>query len=176
MYDGGAAQIRELIESAVEVKPEPPRPLMRELAPADVFPADALGDILGGAARAIHDRVQAPVAICGQSVLGAATLAVQGFADVVLPIGPGQPKPVSNFLVTVAGSGERKSECDKQALWAIRVHEKALRAAYDVDAAAYENDKAAWDKARDHAIRNNKGNKSKTRRSGADLSIALRKI
>ena len=52
---------------------EPPRPLMRELPPADPFPVDALGPVLAPAARAIHDRVQAPMAICGQSVLAAAT-------------------------------------------------------------------------------------------------------
>src|SRR5215813_9580287 len=88
---------------------EPPRPLMRELPPADPFPVDALGDVLGAAARAIHDRVQAPVAIGGQSVLGAATLAVQGHADVVLPIGNGQARPISSNFITVAASGERKS-------------------------------------------------------------------
>jgi Protein of unknown function (DUF3987) len=54
----------------------------------------------------------------------------------------------------------------------VRVHEKALRAAYDVDAAAYENDKAAWDKARDHAIRNNKGNRSKIRAALEELGPA----
>ncbi len=111
----GAGEVRRLVTEAEEVKPEPPRPLMRELPPADPFPVDALGDVLGAAARAIHDRVQAPIAIGGQSVLGAATLAAQGHADLVLPIGPGQPRPISSFLITVANSGERKTECDKQA-------------------------------------------------------------
>jgi hypothetical protein len=59
-----------------QVNPEGPRPLMRERPPADPFPIDALGDVLGAGARAIHDRVRAPLAICAQSVLGAATLAV----------------------------------------------------------------------------------------------------
>jgi hypothetical protein len=35
---------------------------MRELPPADPFPVDALGPVLGSAARAIHDRVRAPLA------------------------------------------------------------------------------------------------------------------
>jgi hypothetical protein len=68
-----------------EIKPEPPRPLMREVPPADPFPVDTLGTILSPAARAIHDRVQAPIAICGNSVLGAANLSVHGHADVALP-------------------------------------------------------------------------------------------
>lgn len=146
-----------------DVTPEPPRPLMRELPPADPFPVDALGGVLGAAARAIHDRVQAPIAIGGQSVLGAATLAVQGHADVLLPIGPGQPKPISSFFITVASSGERKTECDKQALWAIRAREKALRDAYHTDLPAYQDDRITWERARDHAIKAGKGDRAKIR-------------
>src|SRR5262245_47657467 len=93
---------RESVRMVEDVKAEAPRPLMRELPPADPFPVDALGDVLAPAARAIHDRVQAPLAICGQSVLAAADLATQAHVDVVLPIGGGQPKPVSNYFVTVA--------------------------------------------------------------------------
>src|ERR1700731_3165530 len=70
----GAAEVRRLVDTAEDIKPEPPRPLMRELPPADPFPVDELGGVLGAAARAIHDRLQAPLAICGQSVLAAATL------------------------------------------------------------------------------------------------------
>jgi hypothetical protein len=156
----GAAEIRRLVTGAEEVKPEPPRPLMRELPPADPFPVDALGDVLGTAARAIHDRVQAPVAIGAQSVLGAATLAVQGHADVELPIGGGSAKPVSCYFVTVAATGERKSECDRQALWPIEKHEAALRVSRDRELPAYINDKAAWDRAREVAIRTGKGIRS----------------
>ena len=97
------------VTAAKEVKPESPRPLMRELPPADPFPIDALG-VLAPAARAIHDRVQAPQAICGQSVLAAATLAVQGHADVELPTG--QKRPLTNFYLTIAATGERKTSVD----------------------------------------------------------------
>jgi hypothetical protein len=72
----GAERVREFVFGAEDVKPEPPRPLMRELLPADPFPVDALGDVLGAAAQGINDRVQAPMAICGQSVLAAAALGV----------------------------------------------------------------------------------------------------
>jgi Protein of unknown function (DUF3987) len=161
--DDGVIEIRRIIAGAEEVKPEPPRPLMREMPPADRFPVDALGEVLGAAACAIHDRVQAPIAIGGQSVLAAATLAVQAHADVVLPIGPGQPKPISNFLITVASSGERKTECDKQALWPIRLREKALREAHNAALPAYQDDKAAWEKARDHAIKAGNGDRAKIR-------------
>ena len=38
--------IRAIVENAEDEKAEPPRPLMRELPPADPFPVDALGDVL----------------------------------------------------------------------------------------------------------------------------------
>ena len=153
----GAAEVRRIVDMAEDVQPEAPRPLMREMPPADPFPVDALGDVLAHAARAIHDRVQSPIAIGAQSVLGAATLAVQGHADVELPIGGGSARPVSCYFVTVAATGERKSECDRQALWPVEKHEAALRASWDRDLPAYVNDKAAWDRAREMAIRTGKG-------------------
>jgi hypothetical protein len=156
----GAAEVRRLVDTAEDIKPEPPRPLMRELPPADPFPVDELGGVLGAAARAIHDRLQAPLAICGQSVLAAATLTVQGHADVVLPIGAGQKRPVSGYFVTVAATGERKSACDTEAAWPINRHEAALRAMYDRDLPAYENDKLAWDKAREAAVKRGKGDRT----------------
>src|SRR5262249_53471919 len=119
---------------------EPPRPLMRELPPADPFPIDALGDVLAPTARAIQDRVQAPLAICGQSVLASATLAVQAYANVMLPIGGERIKPLSSYFVTIAETGDRKTECDFHAGWAISKHEKNLREKYDAARLSYEND------------------------------------
>ena len=156
----GAERVRDSLLGAEEVKAEPPRPLMRELPPADPFPVEALGEVLAPAARAIHDRVQAPLAICGQSLLAAANLATQALVDVVLPIGGGQPKPVSNWFVTVATTGERKSECDRQAGWPIRKREKEMRDKYDVELPSYTNSKTAWDKARDVAIKRGKGDRA----------------
>jgi hypothetical protein len=146
--------------SGETVAREPPRPLTRDLPPADPFPVDALGNLLGNAALAIHDRVQAPMAIGGQSVLGAAALAAQGHADIALPIGAGSARPLSLYLITVAATGERKSECDRQALWPIEKHEANLRASYEADAPDYLNSKTAWDKAREAAVKAGKGNKS----------------
>lgn len=156
-------RVRAGIDDAEEVRLEPPRPLTRELPPADPFPVDALGSVLGPAANAIQDRVHAPLAIGGQAVLGAASLALQGHADVMLPIGQGQPRPIGSFLITVGESGERKSECDRQALWPIRAREKALREKHDFDMPSYLNDKAAWDRAREHTLRACQGDKAKIR-------------
>ena len=137
------------------IKSEPPRPLAREVPPADPFPVDALGDVLAPAARAIHDRTQAPLAICGQSVLAATTLAVQGHADVEPPTG--QKKPLSIFLLSIAETGERKTAVDEQALWPIWKREANLRERYGAEVADCNNAKEAWDKARETA----KGGKNK---------------
>jgi hypothetical protein len=143
--------IRATVENADDVRSEPPRALMRELPPADPFPADALGRLLGSAARAIQDRVRAPLAICGQSVLATSTLAVQAHANIELPMG--HMKPLSCFFVSVAATGERKSAVDHEALWPVRKREAALREVYVGERLEYENDEAAWKKARDAACR-----------------------
>src|SRR3954453_11124313 len=95
----GAERIRDAVNDAPQVKPEPPRPLMRELAPATPFPADALG-ILKTTARATTDPTRAPRATCGQSLLGTPNLAVEPNAHFDFPCGGGPVKPISCYLVT----------------------------------------------------------------------------
>ncbi|MDQ3556749.1 MAG: DUF3987 domain-containing protein, partial [Gemmatimonadota bacterium] len=159
---GTVEQLKERVRAAplwtpesVPAAPLPaPTPLMRKLAPAEPFPVGTLGDVLGSAAAAIHEQVQAPLAICGQSVLAAATLAVQGHADVELPTR--QAKPLSGFFVTVAASGERKSACDAVALWPVRKREAALRAAHDAERPAWENLRDSWEKQRAQILGNRK--------------------
>src|SRR5262249_7189413 len=60
----GLDRVKECLRGATapDEVAEPPRPLMREVSPADPFPIDALGKILGDAALAIHDRIRAPLA------------------------------------------------------------------------------------------------------------------
>jgi len=154
--DPGA--IRAILEQAEEMRVEPPRPLTRQMPSADAFPVDALGDVLGAAARAIHDRVQAPLAICSQSVLAAAALAVQAHADVQLPMG--HVRPVSDFFVTVAETGARKSASDTEATSPIRKREQTLGETRDAELPNYVNDKTAWEKARDDAVKRGKGNRA----------------
>jgi Protein of unknown function (DUF3987) len=148
--DGGAVPPGEVIQL------EPPQPLTRELPPADPFPVDALGGILCPAAVAIQDRIRAPLAIAAQSVLATATLAVQAHADVVLPIGSGIGKPVSEFFVTIAATGERKTGCDDQAAWPIARREKALRETYDAELTTYQDARLAWERTREAVARDRK--------------------
>jgi hypothetical protein len=158
---------RERANEKTAHKPEPPRPLIRTLPPANPFPVDALGDVLGNAARAINDRVQAPMAICGQSVLATATLAVQGHADTQLPTG--HIKPVSSFFLTVAETGERKTAGDSEALESVAKWERELRESYDNDFPKYENNMEAWEEARNKAKKDAKGNQAAIKLAFANI-------
>jgi putative DNA primase/helicase len=77
------------------------------------FSSHALGSVLGPAVQAIASAVQTPEALAAGSVLAAAAVACQPLADVRMP--HGQAAPLSLFMVTVAGSGDRKSACDSAA-------------------------------------------------------------
>lgn len=121
------------VTSSTHRLPEP-EPLRRPLPPATPYPIDALGPVLSAAARRIHEVVQAPAALCGQSILAAASLAAQAHADVVVD---GRRDPLSLFVMTIAESGERKSAADRVALEAHRVHERAALDQYGADMQMY---------------------------------------
>ena len=48
--------IKDTYDEASEFEPEAPRPLYREVSPATEYPVDALGVVLGPAAKAINDH------------------------------------------------------------------------------------------------------------------------
>ena len=135
------------LQKSQELQPsEAPRPLRRETSPAESFPTDALGDVLGGAARAIVDKVRCADALACSSVLAAACLTAQSHADVVIPA-TGSARPLSIFLVSVAATGDRKSAADHAATWSMRQHEKRLREQYETDIVDYRRAKRAFDAA-----------------------------
>ncbi len=105
----------------------PPAPLVRETPPPEPFPLAALGPILAAAAQAIAEIVQVPHALAGNSVLAAAALAAQPHANVQTL---GGARPLSLFILTIAGSGDRKTSADAVALAPIREHERQLHKAF----------------------------------------------
>lgn len=112
-----------------------PELLRRPSAAPAAYPLDALGDCLGMAAERLHAVLQCPAALCGQSLLSAASLAAQAQADVVID---GRHEPLSLWHVTVAESGERKSAADQWALRAHRDHERDAADEYRQAQAAFE--------------------------------------
>lgn len=139
-------QVEKAIKNAPVVHMEPPQPLRKKADPPVEFPVEALGEILGNAATAIQDKIQAPLAICAQSVLATAALAVQGHADVLLPFG--QTRPISNYWLTIAGSGERKTAVDHEANAPLVEYEAELSEQYNIDHEAWKNKRDAWEKHR----------------------------
>jgi Protein of unknown function (DUF3987)/Toprim domain len=129
----GTDAVRASIDAAksppTESLPEP-EPLRRPVEPAAAYPLDALGPILGQAAARICESVKAPAAMVGQSLLSAASLAVQHLANVVVD---GRPEPLSLWCLTVGVSGERKSAVDREALRGHREHEQAALDAHRLE-------------------------------------------
>jgi len=155
----------EAVAKATPVPNAPPRPLFRDVEPAPEFPLEALGE-LRKPVEAIHLRTQAPVALCGQSALGAVTLAVQAHRDVELP-GAGK-RPLTGIFVTIASSGERKSATDRIALAAVYQVEEEWRDKHAAEMVSYLSDHAAWKAARDRAM--------KSKASRAEIRDALNTI
>lgn len=89
------------------------------------YPIDAFMAVVREAGHEVVRNVQAPDALIGMNLINAMAMACQGLIDVKLPTG--QVRPVSQNLLIVAESGERKStvssllfapfrEADSQAL------------------------------------------------------------
>lgn len=112
----------------------------RQAEPAS-FPFDALGPILGPAARAVHQDVQAPDALAAGSILAAASLAAQCHADVIMP--HGQRAPLSLFILSAAESGERKSSCDTVVQREVEEIRKEQARQYQAELEAAQGDKEA---------------------------------
>ncbi|MBI1318323.1 MAG: DUF3987 domain-containing protein [Candidatus Hydrogenedens sp.] len=177
------AQLRAALDAAVAEHAEPwradaevsiterdgPIPLRPKMPPVQPFPIDALGPILGPAARALAEVIQAPDAMCGQAVLAAAALAVQAQADVCID---GRRFPTSGFFLSVGESGERKSAVDDWALDPIRVHEMEAQHAAEIDKREYELAREAYERRKKKAIDGEKPGK----RSAVKRPIPIKEI
>jgi hypothetical protein len=136
---------------------EMPRPLCRSLPDAESYPMEALGMLAPPAIR-LHETIQAPAALCGQSILAAGALAIQGHRNVLLD---GRVIPLSENFLTIGESGERKSAVDREALRPHRAYEKRLAVQYAEDIAGYENELAAYKKSREEALKKAKSRAAK---------------
>jgi hypothetical protein len=140
--------------------PEAPRPLFRPPPPALDFPARALGP-LRDPAEAVQMVVQAPLALCAQSVLSATTLAVQPHRDVLLP-GAGR-RPLTEMYASVAESGERKTAVDRLALAAVYRVEARWRDDGRAAIGRHEADHAAWKAAAEAIKKKGRGDRAMIR-------------
>jgi hypothetical protein len=133
-----------------------PLPLFRDLPPPAPFPLAALGETLRPVAEIILETVQAPDAICGQSLVAASALAVQGYADA---INDGRKHPISTFHLSIAESGERKSAIDNLVLEPHRLYEKQQMKEYGELLSNYKNEMEVYERIRSKALNNGKKTK-----------------
>lgn len=143
-----------VVEVVQSPSAEPPRPLRRSLPAAAEYPVGALG-LLAAPVQRLHEVIQAPLALCGQSILAATALAVQPFADLIID---GRVSPLSENFLTVGESGERKSAVDRQALASHYNWQRATNSAYQELQQKYENELLAYTKQREADLK-----KAKTR-------------
>lgn len=141
-----------------------PEPLRRPVPPSEPYPIDELGPVLKPACESLRRVIQAPDAVCGASLLAAASLATQGLADVEID---GRRIPLSLWFVTVAESGERKSAVDSEVMRPVRAREKLLADDYKDKQWSYEAKLAEWHARKDSAKAEMKKNK------GTGLADAL---
>ncbi len=118
---GEVLQVVDSIYSYVERDADGILPLFREIEDSQPYPLSDLGIVLSPVAAELSKKVQAPEAFIGQSLLAAASLLVQGYADIEID---GRYYPISLFFLTVGSSGERKSSVDQQILRPFREYEK----------------------------------------------------
>jgi 5S rRNA maturation endonuclease (ribonuclease M5) len=129
------------------------QPLYRSLPKPDAFPIDALGDILGSAVEEMSKIIQAPTAICANSILASTTLALQKHLDIVID---GRISPVSNFFISIGESGERKSAVDRQILKPHYEYQEELRIKYKDELKVYYRKEEAFKRAKDKSLRSSK--------------------
>jgi hypothetical protein len=122
--------------SGAEPKEWPdPLPLVPPAEEPLQYPIDALPSTLRDACVADQTFGQQPMALVACSALAAASLAIQGLANVKRA--PGLNGPIGLYVLVVAQSGERKTSADKQMSEAIRKWELDKKDAMkpEVDAA-----------------------------------------
>ncbi len=70
----------------------------REILPPEPFPIEALGSLMGRAARKVMQASKVADSICGGAFLSTASLCVQGHRNVFID---GRIHPLSEFFLTV---------------------------------------------------------------------------
>lgn len=128
------------------------KPLQRELPPAPPFPVDAMGALKAPVMRAA-EVIQAPVAICAFSFLAAANLAVQPHASIRID---GRISPISEFFVSIAGTGERKSAVDAEALQPHREWQQKQWEIFENDRSKYAGEKEVYENSRQQILKDTK--------------------
>jgi hypothetical protein len=134
-----------LATSATSQWDSEPMPLTRSSGKMQAYPITGLGDVLTDTLRELAQTVQAPVPLIANSLLAAAGLVTQPYANVRLL--HGSEVPCSLFAITVGDSGERKSAIDGYVLAPVRAYQKKLAEQCNTDKMSYEIERQAYESA-----------------------------
>ncbi|WP_285675116.1 DUF3987 domain-containing protein, partial [Paralimibaculum aggregatum] len=141
-------KLRDACAAAPEIQPALPKPIILQTTKARAYPVESLGP-LRDAVEAVQERSMAPVALCAQSALAAASLSVQGFADIETL---GGVRPVSIYALSIAGSGERKSASYAPFMDVIKQVEREAMQAHRTTLGSWRNRHAIWKGRRDSIL------------------------
>lgn len=165
MADGLIAEARRGSNGSAEWLEANPTPLVRPIAAPAKYPIDALGPVLAPAARAIAEIVQVPEALAAGCVLATSALAAQSHGNVQTL---GGARPLSLYVLTIAGSGDRKTAADSVALAPIQDNVRRM-------ALAYQTQMIEWERAV-QARRLDRSRARKDAEKGSDFAAALKEI
>lgn len=115
------------------------------------YPLDAFLSPAKSAAYEVWQYVQAPDALVGMAMVNAISMACQGLVDVRLPTG--QLRPVTQNLLIIAASGERKSTVYSLILSPFRDADRRAVASYQDKVKKYQSELCCWQARRDGIAR-----------------------
>ncbi len=107
------------------------------------YPMDAFPVVVRDAGHELVRNVQAPDALIGMGLINAISMACQGLIDVKLPTG--QVRPVSQNLLLVAESGERKSTVTSLLLAPFRQADTQALASQKLKMERYQAELGSWE-------------------------------
>ncbi|MGA7328007.1 MAG: DUF3987 domain-containing protein [Rhodomicrobium sp.] len=119
-----------------------PLPLVSKIEPLP-YPVTALPKIIKAAAEEVHGFVKTPLAMVASSSIAAISLAAQALIDVRRD--EELLSPVSLFMLTIAESGERKTQCDKMFTRAIEHYQDEQDSAAKPLFRGYKTALSAWE-------------------------------
>lgn len=115
------------------------------------YPMDAFLVVVREAGFEVKRNVQAPDAMIGLALINAMAMACQPLIKVKLPMG--QVRPVTQYVMTVAESGERKSTVDELLLSPYREHDRNVMLAHDAEIEKYFIERDWWEAKRACLVR-----------------------
>ena len=149
-----------------------PQPLTTKIEP-EPYPLDALPDTIRAAVEEVAGFVKAPIPLVAASALAALSLAIQAHADVrrdEILFGP-----ISLFMLTLADSGERKTQADKMFVKPIQDYQDAQAEAAKPKLKDYKAALDAWE-AKRGGIKDQIRQLAKNNKTTASMELALREL